>query len=159
MPRKKYRKKKKRRVTERISGMNVRTTSITFMLIGLIASFGVLFANDRGIIIDDVVADMTNTTAWELAFGVYMLFVIGGIVVEMLLTKPTSFSITDDFFAIIINNILFIISIFVLSATASGVTGGLSTAITNMQTEFYNWSTPYALVYIVYIIHSWIVKN
>ena len=137
----------------------MKNAPITFMLIGLIASFVLLYANERGIIIDDVVTDMTNTTAWELAFGTYMLFFIGGLCTEMLIVKRGYFSITEDFFKLIMVNIIFILSMFFLSAVASGVTGNLNIYMINIRNEFYNWSIPLGLIYVLYIINLFVRRK
>ncbi len=131
---------------------------ITFMLIGLVGSLGIIIANNRGIIIDAVLTDMgTTVQAWELAFSVYILCFSLGIFVDMVSSKRKYFDLQSDYQGIIFTLLLFIISIFLLQATSQG-----SIAISeysSMQTEFYNWYGYFTLAFIAYLINIFVQKR
>lgn len=127
--------------------MKQRHAGIVFTIIGLVASIFILIANSRGILIDSVATDM-GVNAWEIAFGTYMLFLTGGVVLSMLSSykRRDTRSRAED---IVLTIMTFIFSMFFLQVSAVGI---LQTDVNSMLTEFYSWYYYYAFLLSVYII-------
>lgn len=58
------------------------TTGFMIMLVGVFFGYLVLFMHQRGIIVDEVTS--STMPAWELGFGMLLMFVIVGLFVIML---------------------------------------------------------------------------
>ena len=129
-------------------------TGLIFMFIGLVISSGILIANNRGIIIDTLATDM-GVPVWELAFSAYMIFFIGGIMVQMLSEKSKRID-NSDYFNVLFTILLPIISLYALTGLANG---SISGDITSMLTEFQSWYQYFGIVIIIYIAWFFIVKR
>jgi len=127
---------------------------IIFMFIGLALSSGILIANNRGIIIDTLATDM-DVPAWELAFSAYMLFFIGGIMVQMLSEKRKGID-NSDYLNVFITILSPIISMYALTGLAHG---SIVTDATSMLVEFQAWYEYFAIVIVVYIGWFFIIKR
>ena len=127
---------------------------IIFMFIGLVISSGVLIANDRGIIIDTLATDM-DVPAWELAFSAYMIFFIGGIMVQMLSERSNGIT-NSDYLNVLITIMSPIFSMYALTGLANG---SITTDATNMLTEFQSWYEYFAIIIAVYIGWFFVVKR
>ncbi len=128
---------------------------VTMILLGLVVSVFIIIANEESVLIDQVVTDM-GINAYELGFVAFMLFFIGGMFTEVILSKR---KVTTYHF--ITNIFTFIFCIFLLSAsaTASVVAGGASTGIANMLSELYDFGYFFAFAYIVYLIYLFIARR
>jgi len=127
---------------------------IIFMFIGLVISSGILIANDRGIIVDTLATDM-GVPAWELAFSSYMIFFIGGIMVQMLSEKHKNID-NSDYLNVLITILSPIFSMYALTGLANG---SIVTDATNMLVEFQAWYEYFAIVIVVYIGWFFIIKR
>lgn len=123
--------------------------TVTCIFVGLIASFLIVYADDRGIVVDDIVSE-TGTPAWEYAFLVYTLFFTGGVMAEMaIVRRGGSYDIGDLF----ILGIALLLSFWLLEYTVTSTTGDLATAFTSMRNEFYSWGLYLTAVVAIYITH------
>ena len=123
--------------------------AVTCIFVGLIASFLIVYADDRGIVIDDIVSE-TGTPAWEYAFLVYTLFFTGGVVTEMAIVRKKG---SYDFGNLIILAIALLLSFWGLEQAVIATTGGLETAFTSMRDEFYNWGIYLTALLAIYVTH------
>lgn len=124
------------------------------MIIGLVASVGILVADTEAIIVPEVVADM-GVEAWELAFGVNMLFIVGGIVTEMIVTTGGRWD-REDYQNLVITVLIYPLSMFLLDAITFGV---LSASATSMRAEINDWFLYYALLIVAHWIWLFIKKK
>lgn len=127
---------------------------ILFMIIGLVASVGILVANEEAIIIPEVVADM-GVDAWELAFAVNMLFIVGGIVTEMITTTGGRWD-RDDYMNLVITVLMYPLSMFFLDALNFGI---LSASAVSMRSEINDWFLYYAMLIVAHLIWLFIKKK
>lgn len=131
----------------------MNTVVMKFMLVGFIVSYGLLFADARSMLIDQVVSDM-NVNAWELAFGTYILFFVGGIAISIIGTPSRKFNYRDDFADIFLVTILLIFSVWFLGESSLGVIAG---DVTSMYNEMQNWGWYFGFVYAIYLVSKFLV--
>jgi hypothetical protein len=117
-------------------------------------SITVLVAGDRGIIIDSVASEL-GVDVWEIGFGVYLMFMIAGVIYDMV-SDTGKFNPRDDFGDIIMVTLLSIFSYVGLSVIA---VGSISGAVIAMQNENVGWSTMYAVIIAVYMANKFLVKR
>ena len=127
---------------------------IIFMIIGLVASVGILVGNEEAILVPEVVADM-GVDAWELAFAVNMLFIVGGIVTEMITTTGGKWD-EEDYKNLVITVLIYPLSMFFLDTINFGI---LSASATSMRAEINNWFLYYAMLIVAHLIWLFIKKK
>jgi len=127
--------------------------SFIFIAVGLLISTGILFANDRDIVINDFLSD-SDTSAWEVSFLTYVLFAVGGLLYDLITVRK--YKMMDASISIL----SFIISYLTLEVVknASGFGSGINTGITNMFTEFSAWGSYFAFFYAVYLTIMFVKK-
>ena len=123
--------------------------AVSCIFVGLIGSFLIVYADDRGIVIDDIVTE-TGTPAWEYAFLIYTLFFTGGVVTEMVTVRRKG---SYDFGNLVVLAIALLLSFWGLEQAVTATTGNLATAFTNMRNEFYNWGIYITALLAIYVTH------
>jgi hypothetical protein len=127
---------------------------VTFTLIGLILGVFIIVADDRNIVVDDIVTE-TGTPAWEYAFITYLLFMTFGVIIEMLTHGSGRYS----FQRMAITGLSVGITTLILNEFVTSTTGTLSTGLGNIQTEFWNWTNYLVIVMVVYIVHMFYYRE
>lgn len=130
---------------------------ITSIFIGLILSTFVLIGNDRGIIIDEIVADIGgDTTAWQLAYFFYMLSLTTGVIFEMISHKRGSWNFRREVYENFMIVIVFLLSLWFLDEISIGV---IQTEAHSMYTEFQQWYFYYTGIIALYMINKFVRKQ
>lgn len=132
-------------------GQITRYATVTMTFIGLVLSMMILYADDRGIVVDDIV-DETGVPAWEYAFITYLLSVVIGIIIEAL--SPTRYGAND----VIAISLGLIACWLILDIVVKSTTGGVGTDVTSIQTEIQSWYEFIALIYAVAIGFTWLKR-
>jgi hypothetical protein len=119
---------------------------IMFMVVGILISSFIIILDDKEIVFDSIV-DSSGTPAWEFAFVSYMLFLLGGVITDIIIeTKDMT---TGD---VIGGGLMLMINILVLGVLeTSGPDATLQTAFSNIATEFYDWYVWLGLIYAVFL--------
>lgn len=144
----------KSRRTKRMRSSPDLHKGIIFIIVGLIASVGILIANQEDIVIPEIITDM-NVEVWELAFGVNMLFIVGGVIAEMIATTGGVWGM-EDYQNLMITILMYPFSMFFLDAINFGV---LSASATSMRAEINSWFLYYALLIASHLIWLFIKKR
>jgi len=104
---------------------------ITVTFIGLLFALFLVVADDRGIVVDDIVTE-TGTPAWEYAFLTYVLFLTMGVIIESVGPSP-------DANHVILSAVGVGASMLILNAVVNSTTGDIATAFTSIKDEFLEW--------------------
>lgn len=129
------------------------TMMITFILIGLMVSATLLIAGDRGIIIDAIALQL-DVEVWEIAYFVYIMFLVMAVIYDMLTDRNGSFD-TSDLLGMMLVVIMSVISFIGLQTIS---VGNISTAVALIITENNEWWLFYSLIIAVYIANKMMVK-
>jgi hypothetical protein len=131
----------------------MKHTGIVFMLLGLVCSMVIIHGGDRGIVIDSVASDL-GVPVWELAFFTYLSFMVAGLIVSLLTTKK--YQVDDITESVVGMVVLLMFSMFMLENLAVGT---MSTEITAMRDEFYEWWLVYSGILAVEVTHLMMLKS
>jgi hypothetical protein len=131
--------------------------SIIFTIIGIILMVGVIYAYERSVFIDELL-DNISMDSWELGFIIIMGSYITGSIIEVLMLSKKNIVK----FAHITNNVISFIFIFLSFPILSGSTylsGGGSTALSQVETEMVQWGWYVGLLFIGYLIILFIARR
>lgn len=129
------------------------TMMITILLIGLMVSSMILIADSRGIIVDSI-ATQLDVSAWEIAYFIYICFLVLSVIYDMITDRNGRFG-NEDLLGMMLVVILSIISFIGLQVIA---VGSIESAVLLMQTENNGWWLFYSMIIAVFIANKMVVK-
>lgn len=129
------------------------TMMVSILLVGLMVSATLLIANDRAIIVDKI-ATQLGATGWEIAFFVYISFLVLAVIYDVITDRNGGFG-TEDLLGMILIVILPVISFIALQTIS---VGSISASVNLMITENNEWWFFYAMIEAVFIANKMMVK-
>ena len=134
--------------------MEKKHMMFTFILIGLMFSITIILAGVKGLLFDEI-ANSLSVEVWEIAYMIYLMFLLLGVVYSMVNEKPTKWNQSDfaDMFIIVLLSVVSYISLQTIAI------GDLSTAVLLMQTTNQDWWLLYAGIMAIYITNKFMVKR